>query len=57
MKLVLVSAGEFQMGGNETAEELVKAFALNSARPTISRTSTPSTACGLRGRSTSANTK
>jgi formylglycine-generating enzyme len=33
MKLVLIPAGEFQMGGQESAEELVKAFAAYKRQP------------------------
>jgi formylglycine-generating enzyme len=33
MKLVLVPAGEFQMGGHETAEALVKAFSAHKRKP------------------------
>lgn len=42
MKLVLVPSGEFMMGGQETAEELVKAFAAYKRQPDFFQDEYPS---------------
>ena len=56
MKLVLIPAGEFKMGSGETAEDTAaffnKADGSNLLKQLFSRTSTRSTSCGSRVRST-----